>query len=302
MFSYNVSGASGTYPLSGQVSFNGYSVGATNLVSVQVNAQYSGSPPVTNLAACATDILTYNVNIDPSPGVITVTSASGTVSWGDGTQTAITQPVMTLQKSYTVAGPYSIVVSANWTGYAGAVPMSGTATRTDLVQVVTTCLMPQIVTQPSNQVALAGSTVQFNVSASSSVPMTYQWYFNTNTPVFAASAFSPLTLPNATPQLAGVYSVVINNSFGSVTSSVASLTVVTPAVNHITKNSNGSVTLNFAGLPNATTRIWATTNLAVAADWQPIYTNIATAANGTWQFIDTNTAMYSTRFYRFSTP
>ena len=302
LFSYNVSGATGLYPLSGQVSVNGYSMGSIGAVSVQVNAQYIGSPPVTNLAACATDNLTYNVNIDPDPGVITVTNATGTVNWGDGTQSAITQPVMTLQKAYTTSGTYPIVVTANWTGYTASMGVSGTATRTDSVQVVTSCLKPQIVNQPSNQVVLAGTAAQFTVNASSATPMTYQWYLNTNTPVSSPSAFATLTLPNVTPSLAGYYSVVITNSFGSVTSSVASLTVVTPVVNHITKNSNGSVTLNFAGLPNATTRIWATTNLAVPAGWLPIYTNTTTAADGTWQFIDLNAAGYSARFYRFSTP
>src|ERR1019366_5162770 len=54
-FSYNVGGASGTYPLSGQVSFNGYSAGTTGASSVQIKADYIGSDPVTNLAACATD-------------------------------------------------------------------------------------------------------------------------------------------------------------------------------------------------------------------------------------------------------
>jgi hypothetical protein len=303
LFTYVLGGTSGTYALSGQVSVNGYSMGSIGDASVQVNAQYSGSAPVTNLAACAMDYLTYNVDINPSPGVVTVTAVSNsTVNWGDGTQSAITQPVMTFEKSYGTAGTYPVTITANWTGYTIAMAVSGTATKTDLVQVVTTCLAPQIVTNPSNQVALAGSTVQFTVSASSSVPMTYQWYLNTNTPVFSPSAFATLTLPNVTPQLAGLYSVAINNDFGSVTSSVASLTVVTPLVKNIARSSNGNVTLNFAGLPNTTTRIWATTNLASPANWQPIFTNTITSTNGAWQYIDTNIVGYPARFYRFSTP
>jgi hypothetical protein len=300
-FSYNVGGASGTYPLSGQVSFNGYSAGTTGASSVQINANYIGSGPVTNLAACATDYLTYNVSINPSPGVVTVTSASGTVSWGDGTQTPITQPVMTLQKSYTVAGTYAISVAADWTGNAGAVPVSGHASKSDSVQVVTTCLAPQITTQPSNQVVLAGSTVQFTVNSSSSVPMTYQWYFNQAFPI-VGTIFSSLTLPNIAPQSAGGYSVIITNAFGSITSRVAALTVVTPLVTNIIKGTNGKVTLNFVGLPNTSTRLWATTNLVSPASWQPIYTNTTTTTNGTWQFTDTNTVGKPARFYRFSTP
>jgi hypothetical protein len=300
-FSFNVGGASGTYPLSGQVSFNGYSAGTTGASSVQIKADYIGSDPVTNLAACATDYLTYNVSVNPAPGVVTVTSASGTVSWGDGTQTPITQPLMTLQKSYTVAGTYAIVIAADWTGYAGAVPVFGHAIKTDSVQVVTTCVAPQITTQPSNQVVLASATAQFTVSASSSLPMTYQWYFNQAFPI-VGTIFSSLTLPNVAPQSAGNYSVIITNAFGSTTSRLASLYVVTPFVTNIIRGTNGRITLNFVGLPNATTRLWATTNLASPASWQPIFTNTTTTTNGTWQFTDTNTVGKPARFYRFSTP
>jgi hypothetical protein len=302
IFSYNLGGASGIYPLAGQVSFNGYSVATSDAATVQINANYSGSGPVTNLAACATDYLTYSVNINPAPGMVTVTSVTGTVDWGDGTQSGITQPVMTFEKSYSAAGTFPIVVSADWTGYSGTVPMSGHATKTDSVQVVTSCLAPQIVTQPSNQVVLAGSTVEFTVSASSSVPMTYQWYFNTNSPIFSPSAFATLSLPSIAPQSAGFYSVLITNLFGSVTSSVAQLTVVTPLVNAATRNADGSVTLRFTGLPNASTRIWATTNLAPPANWQPIFTNTTTSPDGTWLFTDTNVIAHPVQFYRFSIP
>jgi hypothetical protein len=302
-FSFNVSGASGSYPLAGQVSYNGYSAGATGTGLVQVNANYLGSPPDTNLAACATDYLTYNLEIDPAPGVITVTNASGTVNWGDGTQSAITNAVMTFAKSYGTAGTYDIAVTANWWGYANntQAPMSGQATKTDSVQVVTTCLAPEIVTQPANQEVLAGSSAQFSVSASSTVPINYQWYFNQDFPI-EGTVFSALTLPDVTPQSAGGYSVVITNAFGSITSSVASLTVVTPLISNIVNGTNGRVTLNFTGLPNTTTRLWATTNLTLPASWQPVYTNTTTTTNGTWQFIDTNAAGYPVRYYRSSTP
>jgi len=301
VFSFNVGGASGSYSLAGQVSFNGYSMGTTGDSLVQIDANYIGSAPVTNLAACATDYLTYNVSIDPAPGVVTVISASGTVDWGDGTQSAITSPLMTFAKSYPTAGTYDIVVTVNWRGYSGDTQLSGQAIKTDSVQVVTTCLPPQIVTQPSNQVALAGSTAQFAVSAASSVPMTYQWYFDQNFPIIG-TVFSSLTLPDVTPQSAGGYSVIITNAFGCITSRVASLTVVTPLVTNLVKSVNGNVTLNFVGLPNAISRLWVTTNLASPASWQPIFTNTTTAPNGAWEFTDTNAFGEPARFYRFSTP
>jgi len=301
VFSFNVGGASGTYPLSGQVSVNGYSMaaGATNVV---INANATGSAPVTNLSACTSSNFSYNVNINPAPGVVTVASASGTVTWGDGTQSPFSQPIAPLLKLYTNGGTYPIVIAANWTGTASGLAVSGFATRTDLVQVVTSCSGLQIVTQPSNQVALVGANVQFTVSASGSQPMTYQWYFNTNTPVLPPSSIATLSLTNVRPQSAGRYSVIIANVSGSVTSSFASLTVVSPLVTGLVRGTNGTVTLSFVGLPNATTRVWATTNVALPASWQPIFTNTLTSTNGTWQFIDTSATNYPARFYRFSTP
>ncbi len=299
-FSYNISGSSGNYPLAGQISFDGYSTGTTGTSAVQIKADYIGSDPVTNLAACATTFLSYNMNINPAPGVITVTAANGTVSWGDGTQSLITQPVMSLQKAYPVAGKYSIVVAADWTGYAGAVPMSGHASKTDSIQTVTNCTPPQITLQPSNQVVLASATAQFTVSASSSVPMTYQWYFNQAFPI-VGTFLSSLPLPNVAPPSAGGYSVVITNAFGSSTSRVASLSVITPLVTNIVRSTNGRVTLSYVGLPSATTRLWVSTNLASPANWQPIFTNTLNT-NGTWQFTDTNAVGKPTRFYRYSTP
>jgi hypothetical protein len=81
--------------------------------------------------------------------------------------------------------------------------------------------------------------------------------------------------------------------------------VTSPAtllISNILRNTDGSVTLNIVGLPNVTNRVWANTNLALPAGWQPIFTNPATPANGIWQFIDTNTAGLPMRFYRFSMP
>lgn len=300
LFSFNVSGPSGTYPLAAEVSFNGYSAAATGLSSVQINDGYIGPQPETNPVACATDYLSYTVDINPAPGVVTVTSASGTVSWGDNTQSEITNAVMTFEHSYAAAGDYSISVSANWLGYTGSATVSGVATRTDSVQVVTNCNPPEIVTQPSNQVALAGATVRFTVSASSSVEMYYQWYFDQEFPIVGPSS-SQLSLADLTLQSAGKYSVLITNAFGSITSSPATLTVVAPLLTNFFKT-NGNFTLSFVGLPNTRTRLWATTNLNVPAAWQPIFTNTVTTTNGTWQYTDTNAVRFSERYYRFSTP
>jgi len=296
---YQLSGPAGSFPLAGQGSFDGYPAVVTGATTVTINPAYTGESA--NYASCITEPITYTVDINPAPGIVTVDSASGTVNWGDGTQSAFTQPVMTLTKLYTTPGTYAITITASWTGHTATSVVIGNGTKSDTVLVVSSCNGPVIVAQPTNQVVFAGTTAQFIMSATSSIPMSYQWYFNRTNPIFSPSAFATLSLPNVTPQADGLYSVLVANSLGSATSSVATLTVVTPLVTSVNRNTNKNVTLNFVGLPSSTNRVWATTNLASQAAWQVLSTNIADT-NGLWHFIDTNAIGYPARFYRYSTP
>ena len=207
---------------------------------------------------------------------------------------------MTFQHQYAVPGTYTITISADWTGLSIAEVFYGHATKTDTVQAVTQC-NPVILTQPSNQVVLAGATAQFSVNATSYFPIFYQWYFNGTNP-FVGPIHSTLTLPNVRMEAAGLYSVLVFNAYGSATSSLASLTIVNPLVSGLSRDANGSVVLTFEGLPNSTTRVWAAINLEPPILWEPIFTNDHVGTGGTWQFTDTNATNYPTRYYRFSTP
>ena len=85
---------------------------------------------------------------------------------------------------------------------------------------------PWIIAPPQSQTVNQGSTAAFRVMASGMVPLSYQWQFNgTN---LAGAVADTLTLAGAQPEQAGSYAVVITNSWGSVTSAVASLTVLVP--------------------------------------------------------------------------
>jgi hypothetical protein len=207
---------------------------------------------------------------------------------------------MTFQKQYAAAGTHTITISANWSGYTSDMAVSGQATKSDTVQVVSSCV-PVIVTGPTNLVVYAGMTAQFSVNATSTFPMNFQWYFNYSNPIVSPATFATLILPDVTVQESGLYSVIVTNTYGRATGSVATLTVWLHSVTNIVRSTNGRVTLNFATLPNSTNRIWATTNLAPPGVWQVISTNIANT-NGQWQFIDTNAVGYPMRYYRFSMP
>jgi pectate lyase len=84
--------------------------------------------------------------------------------------------------------------------------------------------LPEIVAQPADQTVFTGQNAVFTVAAIGSAPLTYQWFFNATNLIPAATA-STWTVTNATEVDAGQYSVRVANSPGSVTSSVATLTV-----------------------------------------------------------------------------
>ena len=84
---------------------------------------------------------------------------------------------------------------------------------------------PRIVSNPATQTLPASSDAVFNVVANGSEPLAYQWYFN-HAPIAGATA-SEYRVSDAQTQNAGSYAVIVANSLGSATSSVAPL-IVTP--------------------------------------------------------------------------
>ena len=81
---------------------------------------------------------------------------------------------------------------------------------------------PMITTQPSNQMALVGQSVAFRVAATGS-PLAFQWFKDGIS--LAERTNATLTIANVQPVNIGDYIVVITNSVGSVTSTVATLSI-----------------------------------------------------------------------------
>lgn len=82
---------------------------------------------------------------------------------------------------------------------------------------------PYVVTQPASQLVSIGTNVAFSVRASGTGPLSYQWRLNGTNIIGAASSL--YTRPNVQASAAGNYQVVVTNLYGSVTSSVAVLTL-----------------------------------------------------------------------------
>jgi hypothetical protein len=123
-------------------------------------------------------------------------------------------------------GPTLLLTNVNLTQF-GAYQVAinnpyGVTTSTPAMLVLSGA--PAILTQPLDAVSIEGGSATFTVSATGSPEPTYQWLFN-DTNVLAGQTDSSLTLTNLQNSQAGLYSVVVANSLGSVTSSRAKLTL-----------------------------------------------------------------------------
>lgn len=85
---------------------------------------------------------------------------------------------------------------------------------------------PGVSVSPQSETAYVGQTATFTALPSGNPPFTYQWQLN-GVPLAGATGVS-LNLTNVQPTNSGRFRVVLNNASGSVTSSVATLDVLTP--------------------------------------------------------------------------
>ncbi|MDX1950776.1 MAG: FG-GAP-like repeat-containing protein [Verrucomicrobiota bacterium] len=98
--------------------------------------------------------------------------------------------------------------------------------------------VPKITLQPVSQAALAGSPVTFRVTASGGT-LNYQWKFDG---IDVGLSSNSLVITNVQPEKVGNYFVVITNSTGSITSSIARLKIVsgfTLATNSVIAKTGG---------------------------------------------------------------
>lgn len=100
----------------------------------------------------------------------------------------------------------------------------------------TASLAPSITVQPSNQAAVAGSTVTFSVTASSATA--YQWY--KDGVALAGATGSTLSLNNVQTEQVGTYYVVLTGAGGTTTSATVTLTLVSAETQKLTNISTRS--------------------------------------------------------------
>jgi hypothetical protein len=93
-------------------------------------------------------------------------------------------------------------------------------------------ISPQILLQPTNTVVSVGQSAAFNITASGTPPIVYQWYRGTppggsliTEPNASGATSNTLSFDNAQIFENGSYYVVVPNIYGTVTSSIVQLTV-----------------------------------------------------------------------------
>jgi hypothetical protein len=83
---------------------------------------------------------------------------------------------------------------------------------------------PWITTQPANKTVAAGQTAKFRVKAMGTAPLSCQWRKN-GVNITGATNFSYTTPATTAADNGSLFSVVVSNTAGSVTSNNATLTV-----------------------------------------------------------------------------
>src|SRR5580658_2522119 len=101
---------------------------------------------------------------------------------------------------------------------------------------------PTITTQPANQTVNVGQTATFSVAATGTAPLSYQWQKNSAN-ISGATAASYTTPATATTDNGAKFDVIVSNTMGSQTSTMATLTV-----NAVTTSTINVVTYHYDNL------------------------------------------------------
>ena len=237
--------ASGTAPISYQWRKNSANISGANAASYTTPA-----------ATTADNGAKFDVVVSNAAGSITSAQAMLTVNSAPVAPTITTQPAnqtvtagQAATFSVTAGGtaPLSYQWRRNTSNISGATSASyttpatttadngtkfdvivsnsaGNATSTQATLTVNSApVAPTITTQPANQTVTAGQTATFNVTASGTAPLAYQWQLN-GSDISGATAASYTTPVTITANSGELFRVVVSNSAGSVTINSAMLT------------------------------------------------------------------------------
>jgi hypothetical protein len=294
--------ASGTAPLSYQWLKNSASIGGATAANYTTPATIAGDSGakfdvvISNSAgSIASTMAILTVNAAAVAPTITAQPANQSVTVGQAATFTVTA-TGTAPLSYqwqknsvniTGAGSASYTAPATVATDNGAkfdvIVSNATGSQTSAMATLTVntaAVAPTITTQPANQSVTLGQTATFSVTATGTAPLSYQWQKNSAN-ISGATAASFTTPATVATDNGAKFDVVVSNSAGSKTSSMATLTVNAAAVGPTITAQPLNQTVN-AG-QTATFSVTATGTAPLSYQWQKNTANIggATAASYT---------------------
>lgn len=196
-----------------------------------------------------------------------------------------TSPTLTLSSVGTNnAGNYTVVVNNDY----GSV--------TSAVAALTVLVPAQIATQPTSQALILGQDASFSVGAFGDAPLSYQWSFNGG--ALSGATTSALALSNVQTNQAGNYTVLVANTWGTVTSSNATLTVYVPpaiTMQPLSQTVTQGLTASLSVVASGTTPFsyqwqYLGNNVAGATDATLVLANVQLAQAGNYSVAVSNVA------------
>ncbi len=245
----------------------------------------SGTPPIISVQPLS---LTVPVLGSATFSVVALSGTTMSYQWSqDG-------------KKISGATNNSYVISSLATNSAGAysvkISNSGGSTTSSNATLTVQVIPPSITLQPSSVSLDKHASATFNVGASGSAPLYYQWYFN-NSPI-KNETNSSYTNSKIQKKDAGTYYAVVTNAAGSATSSVADISLTAPTIKVTTKK--GRKALDTNGFTFELSMPVSYTYVVMASsdfvNWLPISTNISATTNIV--FVDSAATNTQCRVYK----
>lgn len=207
--------AGGTFPVNLIAGNTLWPQTVTKAIAITISGS-GASPP--NITGPPTN-QTVTAGATVSFAVVATGTAPLSFSWkfnGAAIAGATSSSLQLMNVQSTNAGTYMVVVANS----AGSTNASATLT------VNAAATAPSISQQPKSLIVSNGATASFSVTAGGTAPLSYQWFKSSAS--LAGATSSSFSILSATTNDSGNYGVVITNSAGSITSSVAALTVLLP--------------------------------------------------------------------------
>jgi hypothetical protein len=201
---------------------------------VAPGAESSARTPALNAGEMAAVVMQYDSGV-PTPTRLRFWARAAGANLGDVLFVGVNGTLATLTPAGTTTG----ASGETWTAYdvmlSGglsevqfeALPVvNGVAVWLDRIE-FTPATPPVITQQPVPLTLPAGESGGLSVTATSPVPVTYQW-FKTGTGALAGQTNDVLTFPTIAAGDAGQYYVEVSNEFGTTTSATVTVTVTGP--------------------------------------------------------------------------